>query len=186
MATISRKTGYKIYERYKTVDNLSNLQKCDIIFQEFSKQALKHSLPIYLENHKREPIELYNGTISFIDAGEQVTGVTCQHIIKNYEDKKSQDGDWRLRIGNSYIELSALKDQNERLDLATLIFSKSDFNRIKLLPSNQGFGSQLIMNIYRDDIKPEELIIIGGFPGDWRKKTRIMYPPFLVLSNHAK
>lgn len=147
------------------------LQKLDPIFSALGKHPLMHALPIYIEHHTQDEIMVRNGTISFIDRGDYIIGVTCQHIIQDYRQKAAESNAWKLYIRNTHIDLKHhLKDQNERLDLATLIFTKSEFKQL-ISESKRKFGSLLIKDIYCGEIQPNQLVFIGGFPEEWRETT---------------
>ncbi len=136
---------------------------------ELSRYPLRHALPLCIYSPGDKNSFLSNGTITFFESGEYIMGITCQHILEKYDQMIKENKGLKFQIGQLIFNPYDYLSDQTKIDLITFKFPKSIQEQLK--PKiDRGFGNFLIQEIHDQEIKADQLVIIGGFPGDWRDK----------------
>ena len=117
---------------------------------------------------KSRPTEFNNGTISLVDLGKGVLGITCHHVIAEYRARRRSFDDVVFQIGNVELDpVDQLIDENTRIDLATIRLTD---NQVKAITSEGKIGSCVFQPKSWPSPSPKEgdYVAFGGFPGSLR------------------
>ena len=148
---------------------------------EATKYPAKCCLPIFIAEPPKNNSEIHNGTVSFYRSNTHLIGITCNHIIEEYQSLKNNKSDALIQIGNHRINLEGnLIDQNQKLDLATFKFSNSDYQKMK--EQNNGTG-EIIPSIISSQLNTSDHIAFGGFIGEWvsrPEKNTLIFDTFSI------
>jgi hypothetical protein len=138
----------------------------DAAHKQLSDRAKKMNLPFWWHGPTPDDAEIYhNGTLSLVDTGEKVIGITAWHVWNAYRQDLEKRPRFVCQFGGVTVAPEALHlADDERLELAT-------FNLSTLYEQLQEFG----FVAHRPQVWPpsrpdvQDLVIYGGFPGVERK-----------------
>ncbi len=136
---------------------------------ELSRYPLRHALPLCIYNPEDKNSFLSNGTVTFFELEEYIIGITCQHILEEYDQKIKENKGLKFQIGQLIFDPYDYLFQQSKLDLIIFKFPKIAEKQLK--PEiDRGFGNFLIQEIYNQELKVGQFVAVGGFPGVWREK----------------
>ena len=117
-----------------------------------------------------------SGTATLVDLGNGPFALTCEHVAAEFHKFREIHKDRinaQLYIGGATGIERKIIACDEDLDIATLELHK---NELTLIPYTQNLcGTKFIKQIYIDQIKENDVIVVAGFPGapTWRYKNDI-------------
>jgi hypothetical protein len=137
------------------------------------------STPVFFFDHKNG--KMNSGTLTLLDAGHGLIGITCWHVIQSYLKQLAAGAKLSFQIGSIIVEPEPiLIAYDEELDLATLKLNHD------MLPAFKGKSfpdaGQTISKIYQEEVKKGDIIILGGYPGKWVEYSNGGYPIFETFS----
>jgi hypothetical protein len=117
---------------------------------------------------KTRPAKINNGTISLVNFGKGVLGITCHHVIECYRHRREREGDIVFQIGNVELDpLVQLVDENTRIDVATIHLTEP---QVRAITSDGEIGSCVFQPRSWPPplLKAGDYVAFGGFPGNLR------------------
>ena len=148
----------------------------DFIFNDLGKEVSKFPLmfaapilmgeyPPYSSNSK-----INCGTATLLNINTCPFVITCNHVLKQYEDLISEKENITFQVGNLQIDpLANLVEKSDRLDLAIISLRNENIKKI----SDSKHGPQFYNPVTwpPKEIKIGDILSFGGFPGIWREHT---------------
>ncbi|MFY9860102.1 MAG: trypsin-like peptidase domain-containing protein [Candidatus Cybelea sp.] len=136
------------------------------------RQAYTHSVAIifaYSENPEASdsPI-VYGGSGALIEFEGAVCVVTCDHVLRGYEQLAADEPRYRFQVGRQPVKIDRVRDRDEVLDLAvidlsglslTSLGSRSDYPAQPLRPARW----------LNEPVQADEIVVVCGFPADTRE-----------------
>lgn len=147
---------------------------------ELGKFSSRFTAPIFFG--KPDQGKPNNGTLTLFDSPNGVIGITCSHVVRDYE-KFDHDGQAIFQIGDFVLNpRDYLIAENENLDLATFDLSQfpADISGNKRYPE---IGGARAPYIYQSDIVVGDTVIFGGFPGVWAEYSEQNVTIFQTFSS---
>lgn len=141
--------------------------------QEMAKFPLRFCKPIYFGSppSRQHPARINNGTVALLKTGEKFFGLTCEHVIREYCQRRNEGEDFFLRISNLHLDdpLSKLVKMDRVLDYA--VFELSEEQAGEITGDSNGIGEAFYEAIPRPPALVEvgDFVAFGGFPGNLRK-----------------
>lgn len=152
------------------------------IAQQSAKFALHFSAPICFWSNRGDPM-LNHGTVSLLKIGGRKFGITNNHVVKRFRERKAAGESLLCQIGNVPIDLmSRIHSYSERMDLAILDLSEVDAARIR------GTNDIPPCQFHDPDVWPPQMpqrgdwALLGGFPVT--KRTELA-PGHLVFGSFS-
>lgn len=126
---------------------------------------LSHTVPIQFEWISSGGTEIRNGSTFLVRQADKYLGITCEHVIDEYLSIKAEHEDAVCVIGGQPIDLIEMTiDTSSRKDLAIIdLDAFGEFPDIGLgQPSYYGMDDPFA------SVAATDVLIYGGFPGQWR------------------
>lgn len=163
----------------------------NLIDKYLTESILKYTTPVIVGS----PSETLpaNGSISLIQIGDQKYGITCAHVIREYEKRCALDPNTAFQIARQVIKpLDLLIDINDKADIATLNFKDCIFG---YSIDNIGIGTSFYQTPSWPpaDLEIGDRIGIADFPGEnkfekngklWLATCSISAQPITDIDQH--
>lgn len=143
--------------------------------EEMSKFALRFCQPLFfgLPPSPAHPIKVRNGTMSLLKVGERFFGLTCDHVIKEYRNKRKADVRCILTVANLEMDdpRSKLIAEDRVIDYA--VFELTAAQAKEVIKDSKGIGEAFFeVNPHAPtSIKVGDFVAFAGFPEELRKLT---------------
>jgi hypothetical protein len=137
------------------------------VFEALADYPTKFAHPVYLGEspHDSETAGIASGTGVFIRLAEKLVGVTCQHVLASFREKRDADARAIFAFGRLVIDPESLVlDESQELDLVTF-----DFTKLSGRLPDKGRTVEP-MHWPPGDIALDDVVAFAGFPGDWREQ----------------
>lgn len=157
--------------------------------EEMSKFPLRFCKPLFFGRPPglAQAVEITNGTMSLLKAGERFLGVTCEHLIREYQNKRKEDQGYSLSLANLRLDdpLSLLIVKDRAIDFAIFEFTSEQAQ--DLIKDSDGIGEAFYEIGPRTpaSIEVGDFVAYGGFPGELRKQGSFNQLNFGSLSSGA-
>ncbi|MCH8203171.1 MAG: hypothetical protein IH996_08700 [Proteobacteria bacterium] len=141
--------------------------------QEMAKYPLRFCKPLFFgpPPSPAQPVEITNGTMSLLKAGKRFLGLTCEHLIREYQNKKKEDESCSLSLANLQLDdpLSLLIVKDRAIDFAIFEFTSEQAQEV--IKDSDGIGEAFyeIGPRVPAPIEVGDFVAYGGFPGELRK-----------------
>lgn len=146
---------------------------------EAAKFPITCCLPILIADNPNIATYINSGSMTLFESSKGIIGITCSHVIEEYEAKSLQGVCCLIEVGMLKIDLTKhLVSRHQTLDLATFLFTTQEYEQMKL---DDEIGNNCLSIIYNKAINVGDFITIGGYPGQWRdqiNKTTIRFDSF--------
>ena len=145
-----------------------------------SDRVMTMFVPFWWHGPRPDDSEIYhNGTLSLVDTGEKVIGITAWHVWNAYLIDLINRPPFVCQFGHVTVAPEASRiAADERLELAT-------FDLTSIYGTLQEFGAVAHRAQSWPPNRPDvaDLVLYGGFPGKERqhKLVEVMYPRKTVL-----
>jgi len=119
---------------------------------------------------KERKTKVNNGTVTLLDLGGGPLAVTCAHVLSQYRAVKKKTGNALFQIGSVVLDPDAqLVGESTDIDLAVLKLTEA---QIKEITSSGEIGSCVFKPASwpPSELKADEFVAFGGFPGQWREQ----------------
>lgn len=136
------------------------------------RQAYTHSVAIifaYSQNPRAsDPPIVHGGSGALIEYEGAVCVVTCDHVLRGYEQLAADEPGCRFQVGRQPVKLDRVRDRDEVFDLAiidvsglslTSLGSRSDYPAQPLRPARWP----------NEPVRADEIVVVCGFPADTRE-----------------
>jgi hypothetical protein len=137
------------------------------LFEALAGYPTKFAHPVYLGEspHDSEVAALASGIGVFIRLGSRLVGVTCQHVLASFREKRKGNDRAIFAFGQLVIDAESLVlDESEKLDLVTF-----DLTGLSGRLSDQGRSVEPTQ-WPPGEISEGEAVAFAGFPGEWREQ----------------
>lgn len=102
---------------------------------------------------------LHNGTVTFVNTGSTVLGITANHVYEEYLKDKANDPATKCQIGSVTVEPERyVVSTDSELDIAT-------FDLPTILLTATGVTVHNAPTWPPEDLRVSDLVILGGYPG---------------------
>lgn len=146
---------------------LSEKQKS--ILTEDAKYPMRFAAPCFFGNPSYAHTDISNGTVTLIRFKDEKFGLTAAHVIDEYIERKSNDGNLQLHIGGHQVSLDdILFDKDQSKDICVLYLDEYEEAGFSM---NGGVPTEFI-DVKNTEIDPPEageFLLFGGYPGDLRR-----------------
>jgi hypothetical protein len=136
-------------------------------FEVMSEYPTKFAHPVYLGEspHDSETAALSSGTGVFLRLDGKLVGVTCQHVLESFREKRKDDSRAIFAFGRLVVEPDELLlDESKELDLVTF-----DFSSLSGRLPDQGRTVEPAQ-WPPGEITLDDAVAFAGFPGNWREQ----------------
>jgi len=107
---------------------------------------------------------LHNGTVTFVNTGSRVLGITANHVYEQYLKDKAQSPDTRCQFGSITVEPERYVISAEpNLDIVT-------FDLPVVLATATGVTTHNAGVWPPEELRTSDLVILGGYPGTRRSE----------------
>jgi len=140
--------------------------------EQVGKFPLLFAKPVFFGRlpSKHSPSKVSNGTITLVDLGTGLLGVTCAHVMSGYREMQQQFGNVVFQIGNINLDpLRQLVAEDIALDLTIIKLTDA---QVKALNSEGEIGSCVFRPVSwpPPPVTPGDFVAFGGFPGSLRER----------------
>jgi len=115
-------------------------------------------------------LSINNATATLVNFGYGNIAIICYHVLEAYKKRIAQEPHTIFQIGNLKINpLDRIIDACDELDLATIDLKVENTKKI----SNSNEISSFFFNPISwppQDVKKDDFVVFGGFPGRWRQQ----------------
>lgn len=139
---------------------------------EFAKFPLKFAIPAYFgaPPEPGRPLTVNNGSASLLRLGGQMIALTCSHVLDGYRQRLAE-GKCIFQLGNCALDpFAQLKVEDAKLDYALISVTEEQAKQI--VKPDGPFDGTFFNEPAQwppGEVKVDEFVAFGGFPGKLRQ-----------------